>query len=222
MSSKRLRMWALWCSIWLAVYALLFAYVVVAKHAVLVEILQVMVPIALAIPAAILAHGLNRRNSYLQALRDLWIRLVPAAQTAIQYTHLPQPSQADFARTEEALSTAIDMLRGVFANIPSAGNHAGLYPYENIKDIEKIVSWLGYGNNFRSADSPLARTCITRLWQEMHAAMLGEFDRDVPASPVSKYMNTGSNESLSDLLIGGSLTEGDLCRKRRASAPRAI
>ena len=68
-------------------------------------------------------------------MRDLWWKLVPAAQTAIQYTHLQSPTQSDFAKVKEALSSTIDSLPGVFANVPKSGALRGLYPYEKIKLI---------------------------------------------------------------------------------------
>ena len=74
------------------------------------DILESLMPITVAIPVAWLAAVFRSRNSYLQALRDLWKHLIPAAQAAIQYTHLTQPNQRDFAKTQEALATAIDML----------------------------------------------------------------------------------------------------------------
>ena len=63
---------------------------------------------------------------------------------AIQYTHMDhEPSKKEFAAVQQALSTAIDELRGVFKNIPARGTRTGLYPYENLKDIRDVVDWLG-------------------------------------------------------------------------------
>jgi hypothetical protein len=41
-----------------------------------------------ALLAALLGFSFQRRNSYLQALRDLWKILIPAVQGAIRYTYL--------------------------------------------------------------------------------------------------------------------------------------
>ena len=179
-----------------------------------------LIPLVVAVPAVFLAAAFARRNSYLQALRDLWSRLVPTAQTVIQYTYITSPSQADFANVQATLSTAIDELRGVFANLPRADNKVGLYPYENLKDIKHVVDWLGYGDDFRSAEIHEARRCIIKLWREMHNAMLSEFDRDVPEIPVSKYLSDGT--SVADLLIQQSLLPSDLHRNTPASRPRML
>ena len=217
MSARKLRRYILGCSLWLILYAIALAVAEVeAWHC--ADILEPLIPVALAIPAALLASAFSRRNSYLQALRDLWKNLIPAVQIAIQYTYLSPPNQNDLSRTREALLTAIDMLRGVFLNVKSDTSW-GLYPFENLKDIDKIINWLGCDGKFRSSEAEMARKCIIRLWQEMHEAMLPEFDRDVPKTPVSKYF--GDKRSVADLLITNKLAEDDLCLKRFASQPRS-
>jgi uncharacterized membrane protein len=166
-------------------------------------------PVAVAIPLAILTFALQRRISYIQALRDLWKQLLPIIQSTIQYTHLSKPGQADFAKVQAELSVAIDAVRSVFRNVPNSKSPTGLYPYENLKDIKVIISWIGYDND-RVNERERVRQSIIRLWQEMFAAMLEEFDRDVPLKPVSKYLHT--KKSIADFLIEGTLT--DECLKK--------
>ncbi len=177
-----------------------------------------LIPLILAVPAVFLAHAFARRNSYLQALRDFWSRLVPTAQTVIQYTHLPDPQPANFASVQKKLSTAIDELRSVFDNVPLRNDSRGLYPYENLKDIKRVVDWLGVGKKRNDEEIHLARKVIIRLWQEMYHAMLSEFDRDVPENPVSRYLANGT--SIACLLERGELTEADLEPGIPASNPR--
>ena len=76
-----------------------------------------LVNLVVAVPAAILACTIQRRVSYLNALRDLWKQLIPAVQEAIQYTHKASPGQIEFSKVQAQLSTAIDSLRGVFKNV---------------------------------------------------------------------------------------------------------
>ena len=212
---RRVYMWVLALSVYAAVY--LYAKLLIANP-VWAQTLETLVPIAVAVAVVCLAADFNRRNSYLHALRDFWRSLVPAAQTVIQYTHLSEPSKEDFARAQEALSTAIDELRGVFENIPVPRHRTGLYPYENLKDIKVVLDWLSYGEGFRGDDVHRARACIVKLWQEMHSAMLSEFDRAVPARPVSKFLHDGI--SLSNLLVKDELRDTDLERQVFASHPR--
>ena len=181
------------------------------------QISESLIPFALGLPLATTAYAFNRRNSYLQALRQLWGGLVPAAQEAIRYTRLSKPTERDFIGTQSTLSVAIDELRGVFDNIPAPGEPDGLYPYENLKDIHVVISWLGFGKNHNRKKAKRAHKCVIHLWQEMHKAMLTEFDRDRPVQPVSKYLHWG--KSLADLLEQDSLSREDFDRGRSASNP---
>jgi hypothetical protein len=124
-----------------------------------------LIPLALAVPIALLSWSFQRRMSYLQALRDFWQRLIPAVQGAIQYTYLSNPGQADFARTLEHLATVMDLARGVFANVPAKGSRNGLYPYENLKDIYNTISWLALSRSDRSFKC--AAMCHTSLARDV-------------------------------------------------------
>ena len=205
MSRSRLRFYV-WTG---AVSLIVFALIYIATQQYLPKshwpsTLGNLIPLAVAVPAVFLAAAFARRNSYLQALRDFWGRLVPTAQAVIQYTYITSPTQQDFANVQVSLSTAIDDLRGVFANLPRPDDPIGLYPYENLKDIKHVIDWLGYGNGFRAEEVPEARRCIIKLWRAMHNAMLSEFDRDVPEVPLSKYLSNGVSEA--DQLIQRSRT----------------
>lgn len=219
MSGRRLSVWVGATVVWLFCYVLAYVWVVWngdAKE--WATGLRSFVPVAVAIPAAVLAGAFSRRNSYLQALRDLWCRLIPAVQGAIQYTHLREPKQCHFATVQKELSSAIDELRGVFKNTRAWRSGKGLYPYENLKDIKLVVDWIGYGAKFRHGDVEPARRCIVELWKEMHEAMLAEFDRSVPKEPVSKYLGGGA--SIADLLRQGRLRDSDFRSGVSPSRPR--
>ena len=217
MSKRRLRRWLLGAVAFLSAYAVVYAVLKWCGITPWAQILESLIPIALGIPLATTANAFNRRSSYLQALRHLWDGLVPAAQEAIRYTRLSGPTERDFIGTQSTLSVAIDELRGVFENVPASGTRHGLYPYENLKDIQVAISWLGIGENYSPENARLVRMCVVRLWQEMHEAMLAEFDRDRPVRPVSKYLHWG--KSLADLLKQGSLSSDDFELGRSASNP---
>jgi hypothetical protein len=171
-----------------------------------------LIPFIIAIPAAWLGFCFQRRTSYLSALRAFWDDLIPTVQQAIQYTYLQKPTEEVFAATMRDLSTVIDSLRGVFRNIPTE-DPVGLYPYENLKDIRMVISWLGYSNDHSDHDRYWARRCIVTLWASMHQAMLLEFDREIPVYPLSKYLDR--RLSVADKLKEGKLTEKDFEEEMR-------
>jgi len=109
------------------------------------EVWRSCISLVLAVPAAILSYYIQRRNSYLQSLRDLWKQLLPAVQSAIQYTHIDSPNQKEYASVKKELNVVIDLIRGIFKNVPVEGSPTDLYPYENLKDIDEVISYLSYG-----------------------------------------------------------------------------
>ena len=93
MSKKQLRYRIYFWISFLFFYSSLYIYSEFCLRP-LATVLEALIPIALAVPVALLTAAFNKRNSYMRALRDLWQRLVPAAQTAIQYTRLTSPDRA--------------------------------------------------------------------------------------------------------------------------------
>jgi hypothetical protein len=167
-----------------------------------------LLPFMIAIPAAWLGYCFQRRSSYLQALRTLYVELVCAVNKAIEHTRWrTSPSEDDFRETIELLSIAIDSVRGVFKNVPSRNYPLGLYPYENLKEIRRIIGWLGFEEQW-SKEKDSAHECIVKLWVEMHSALLQEFDTAIPILPISKYLGTGTR--IADKLTSGEpLTKVD-------------
>jgi hypothetical protein len=103
------------------------AAIAYAKQSYAVAYFKDFLPAIIGIAAAILAAAFQRRISYLQALRELWKQLLPAIQTVIQYTHAEPPAPDLYAKAQEAISIAIDSVRGVFRNVPASGSPSGLY-----------------------------------------------------------------------------------------------
>lgn len=162
-----------------------------------------MMPFLIAIPAAWLGYCFQRRASYLAALRSLWDDLIPAVRKAIQYTYLNKPDELQYLATVKDLDVAIDSLRGVFRNIPSTDT-MGLYPYENLKDIQEVIRWLCYTKNWSDHNRYWARRSIRLLWASMHQALLQEFDREVPTYHVGKYVE--GRPSVADILTSKERT----------------
>ena len=76
------------------------------------EQLKTVPSVLIPIGAAWLAYCWQRRVAFTKALFDVWQKVVVTVQDAIQYTHLPQHTQADFAKVMHTLSCRIDDIRG--------------------------------------------------------------------------------------------------------------
>ncbi len=156
-----------------------------------------LIPLVIAIPLAILAASWQRRTSYLQALRDLWKQLVPAAHDAIEFARNGQR----YEQVEKELSEAIEMVRGVFER------PRGLFPFENLHSMYRLVTWLNGNPTAAPYTRPQIEQAITNLWKEMREEMLKEFDRGAPYSPVSKFLHNG--EDISDKISKGTAVPSD-------------
>ena len=167
-------------------------------------------PVVITILAVYLAYCFQLRASYLQALRELlWGILIPAIQSAIQYTHLSNPTKEEFSVTSMKISSSIDSVRGVFKNVKVSSIQGSHFPFENLKDISKILGWLKYTEDRSDDQRRQARKCIVKLWQQMYFEMLREFDRSPPIRGAGKYLHT-DKASISDLLISGDLNSDHL------------
>lgn len=144
-------------------------------------------PFILAIPAAYLGYCFQQRSSYLQSLRSLWSQLVQAVNNAIQYTYIDKPTRGQYGEVLTLLSIVIDELRGVYKNIGERSDNTGLYPYEPIKDIHKVISELGF-TRLNENKRALARKRVIGHWKSIRSNFLDEFDRAEPTKVVSPYI----------------------------------
>lgn len=141
--------------------------------------------------AAGIALLYQRRNHFAKLLADSWPRTVAAVQAAIQYTHAlpvggapPEIGEARvanqilFSNVMEGLSRSIDEQRALFKNPGSTGPFSrGLYPIEQLKQIQQAIGVLGYGPNFNPSNAVNTRLHIVNLWQYVCHSVPREFDR---------------------------------------------
>jgi hypothetical protein len=139
-----------------------------------------LLPLVIAIPAAYLAFAFQRRNSYLQALRGLWSKIVSAIADALVYADTTTPTEEQFLEVRRGLSIAMEEVRGVFKNIPVAGEPDGAYPFEPVREVYKEIGKLGFGADATPARRAAVREEVYRLWKVSRSQMLAEFDRDEP------------------------------------------
>jgi hypothetical protein len=146
-------------------------------------------PFLFAIPAALLGYAFQQRFSYLASLRTLWSRLVVAVNGAIQYTYDETPTAKEHAKVMAELGIAIDEVRGVYRNVGEQPGAVGLYPYEPIKDIYRLINELGYDVNDPTRRKVTREQIITK-WQSIRFAFLSEFDRAEPSQPITEQKST--------------------------------
>jgi len=152
------------------------------------QIFKDIMPLIIAIPAAYLGFCFQRRSSFLQALRQVWSNLIISVNSAIQYTHQTQTTDKQFGDTLVTISKSIDEVRGVYKNLKETNKDIGLYPFECLKEIHKIISDLGYGN-LDVIKAIEARKHIRHNWGNLRRSFLSEFDRSEPTVFDSPYVD---------------------------------
>ncbi|TES97719.1 MAG: hypothetical protein E3J90_06560 [Promethearchaeota archaeon] len=75
-----------------------------------------LIPFILAIPAAYLSWGFQRRMSYIRALRSIYIEIVKTISNSIEYTFFEKPQEDKFYKVLISLESSIDHLRMIFKN----------------------------------------------------------------------------------------------------------
>lgn len=151
-----------------------------------------LLPLVVAIPAAWLGYCFQRRQTYLKDVRELWSKMVPAVQTAIQYTHNTAPDAETFSKMMHELSTVIDEVRGVFSNVGEEEGTSGFFPFDSLKDIHDEVGALGY-TEYRPEVAKETRAKILRLWKlNVRRALLKELPRGEPEYPDSSFLERKS------------------------------
>ncbi len=131
-----------------------------------------LIPFIIAIPAALLSSGYQRRSSYIKTLQAIWPKVVKSGRLAIEYTYLKGSNSEQFNKVILSLSSSIDHLRMLFKNIGE------FYPVESIKSIYEEFDRIRDSMKFENPEG--ARNRISGLWHQARDAILEEFDRVVP------------------------------------------
>lgn len=145
-----------------------------------------LIPFIVAIPAALLTRGFQRRASYINSLQGIWPKIVESGRKAIEYTYIKNPNEQLFKDVVLSLSTSIDHLRMLFKNI------GGFYPVESIKTIYEEFDRIRETYKFENPEG--ARNRISALWHQARDAILEEFDRVIP----TKYDAPDYNKQYED------------------------
>jgi hypothetical protein len=93
------------------------------------------VPMLIALAAGWLTYSLQRRVSYINSLRALWVRVIESVQNAIQYTYHVRPLESEFSDVVKNLRSRIEDVRGVFRNV----GEDDIHPTDQAKEYVRAV-----------------------------------------------------------------------------------
>ncbi|MEP6795943.1 MAG: hypothetical protein ABJB16_16565 [Saprospiraceae bacterium] len=133
-------------------------------------------PIIMTFPIAYLGFCFQRRSNFQISLRLLWANIIHAVNKAILYTEYRIEPQKEHLKVLLLLSKSIDEVRGVYYNIHQTKTEKGLYPFESLKTIYKIIEELG-SHDLNADQLKEANLKIKNHWLTIRKTFLAEFDR---------------------------------------------
>lgn len=136
--------------------------------------------------AAYLAAALQRRESFLQSLREEWRVIVDTKAELITYCDLPRATIEDYLTAYSRLSQAIDYMRIVYANVGETDDLIGLYPYEPLHDMRRALESIDprSGRELGPEERSAARNAIWEAFNALREHFLDEFDLEEPQRPM--------------------------------------
>jgi hypothetical protein len=146
-----------------------------------------LMPLVIALPAALLAFAFQRRVAYLQGLRTLWANMINAVAAALAYSEVPTPSKEMYLSALQRLSAVIEEVRGFYQNVPTGYSTEGYYPFEPLKQIYRELRALGFGDAATTAKQETARDSIYSKWKRTRSQFVTELDVDIPTGHHAGY-----------------------------------
>jgi hypothetical protein len=124
--------------------------------------------------------------------------MVGSVTSALAYTAIEAPTEAQHLEVLTKLSVAIEEVRGVFQNVPARGARDGWYPFEPVKQIYEEVRQLGFGPSIDNERRTAAHDRIYAMWKLNRTHFLAEFDRDEPTHHHAHYATLVSRRRVTE------------------------
>lgn len=135
--------------------------------------------------AAYMAHVYQKRNGFLQNLREQWREIVQTKAELIHYCHRENPTLDNYLAASRQLSECIDNMRIVYANVGETDELVGLYPYSPLHHMRLAMESLDPRKGNATAEERYAKR--GEIWDAFNAIrehFLDEFDIEAPTRPI--------------------------------------
>jgi len=135
---------------------------------------------------AYIANIYQKRQSFIDALKEEWRDIIAAKSALFTYTQLDQPTLDQYLATFCRLSETIDNMRSVYQNVGETDGLIGLYPYAPLHDMRRALQTL----DPRKSPTPdadarnLARDAILQSFYALRETFLEELDLEAPDHPL--------------------------------------
>src|SRR5262245_51850400 len=135
---------------------------------------------------AYVANIYQKRQSFIDALKEEWRDIIAAKSALFTYTQLERPTTEQYLATFCQLSETIDNMRSVYRNVGETNALVGLYPYAPLHDMRRALQTLDPRKNTNlDADARgLARDAILQSFYALRETFLEELDLEEPDRPL--------------------------------------
>lgn len=141
------------------------------------ELYTWLTPSALALVALWIGYCVQRRASFLHALRQFWPPLVDSVQNAIEYLRQAEGDPAEYERLLSILRARMDDAHALFCRADPAMPPSGNTPFDGITHIHHLFQSLDVHEFVPEEENRQVRAEIIKVWQKVRGQILAEFDR---------------------------------------------
>ena len=136
--------------------------------------------------AVYLASVFRKRSNFVESLEEEWRNIVRTKSMLYSYFEKPYPTSDDHIAAFARLSETIDTMRIVYRNAGETRDLIGLYPYEPLHDMRRILQAFDprLKTNFSAPDRKLAQDSIVQGFSALRENFLEELDLDEPNHPL--------------------------------------
>jgi hypothetical protein len=137
---------------------------------------------------AYITNVFQKRNTFVQALREEWREIVETKAALFAYTQLPTPTREQYIATFNIVSQTIDNMRTVYRNVGETGSLVGLYPFAPLHDMRRALQTLDPEKGPVGQDERnLTRDAILQSFYALRETFLDELDLEEPTNPLLIY-----------------------------------
>lgn len=155
------------------------------------DLIKDMSLLVFTVVAASLAHTLQRRENFVDALRAEWQGIVQTKSALILYCERPEPSELDYIETFCRLSESIDNMRIVYRNVGETDKLIGLYPYAPLHNMRRALQSIDPRKvpDITAVDRKVVRDMILESFYALRERFLEELDLEEPSEPILVHLS---------------------------------
>ncbi len=137
------------------------------------------------VAVAYLANIYQKRQQFLQSLREQWREIVQAKAVLISYCDNEARTIEDYYSASRQLSECIDNMRIVYTNVGETDELIGLFPYAPLHHMRHALETVH--PRICQPGSPQFAIARDQIWNAFNAIrehFLDEFDIEEPSKPI--------------------------------------